>query len=240
MPRTQMSNPVSTIGRGLLLGAAAFAGAMLARRIPARRRESFQDKVVLITGGARGLGLAMARGFAHEGATLVLLARSADQLQRAGIDLSADGTRVMTMVCDVRDQEQVDTAIAAVLRDLGRIDVLVNNAGVVQVTPFVHAQLSDFEDSLNTHFWGPLFLIQACLPHFMNQGEGRIVNISSVGGRIGLPHLVPYSVGKFALAGFSDALHAELAPLGISVTTVTPFLMRTGEAVPIANHVASW
>jgi short-subunit dehydrogenase len=172
----------------------------------------------------------MAQHFAREGATLVLLARSGEQLARAAESLRscARGAVVQTIECDVRNQPAVAAAIDRVIRVHGRVDVLVNNAGVVQVTPFVHAQVHDFEDSLNTHFWGPLFLIRACLPHFRRQGSGHIVNVSSVGGRVAVPHLTPYCVGKFALAGFSDALHAELAPLDISVTTVTPFLMRTG------------
>ena len=218
----------TSINRSWVIGAAAGAGLLLARRLRATGPEPFRDRVVLITGGSRGLGLAMARQFAARGARLILFARTADQLELAAQRLRSSGARVDTIVGDVRKRDDVRAAVDRVIRVHGRIDVLVNNAGIIQMTPFVHAQVSDFEDSLNTHFWGPLFFIEACLPHFRRQRSGRIVNISSVGGRVALPHFSPYCAGKFALAGLSDVLHAELAPLGISVTTVSPFLMRTG------------
>ena len=169
----------------------------------------------------------MARRFGREGARVVLVARSREQLDQAAESLRAEGIFAQTLVCDIRNRDDVRDAIEFIMADHARIDVLINNAGVIQVTPFLNAQITDFEDSLNTHFWGPYFLIDACLPHLRDTG-GRIVNISSIGGRIGVPHLTPYCVGKFALAGFSDALHAELEPVGVSVTTVTPYLMRTG------------
>ena len=216
-----MRSTIATLGGGFFLGLALG----LARK--SRRPDFFAGKTVVITGGSRGLGLAMARVFAREGARLALIARSGDQLVRAAAGLRSRGAEVRTVVCDIRRRDEAQRAIEDIARH-GGIDILVNNAGVIQMTPFVHAQVSDFEDSLNTHFWGPLFLIDACLPHFMRQGGGQIVNISSVGGRIALPHFAPYSVGKFALTGLSDALHAELAPRNIAVTTVTPYLMRTG------------
>ena len=182
---------------------------------------------MVITGGSRGLGLALARQFAGQGAQLVLLARSADQLRTAASELAAVGTRVLTIPCDVRQQAEVEAAVDLIVHTLGRIDVVVNNAGVIQVTPFVHAALRDFEVSMATHLWAPLYMINAALPHLVRT-HGRIVNIASVGGRVAIPHMAPYCAGKFALVGLSEALHAELAPLGVSVTTVSPFLMRTG------------
>ena len=181
----------------------------------------------MITGGSRGLGLAMARRFADEGARLVLLARSADQLRTAASELESRGALVLTIACDVRERAQVAAAIDTAVRTFGRIDVLVNNAGVIQVTPFVHATLPDFENSLATHLWAPLYATNAALPHLVHS-RGRIVNIASVGGRVAIPHMAPYCVGKFALVGLSEALRAELSPYGVSVTTVSPFLMRTG------------
>src|SRR5690606_6326655 len=123
---------------------------------------------------------------------------------------------------------QVRAKVAAIARELGRIDALVNNAGVIQMMPFDHAHDEDFADSLDTHFWGPLRMTRACLPYLAEHGGGRIVNITSIGGRVAVPHLLPYVAGKFAAVGLSEGLHAELAGRGISVTTVTPHLMRTG------------
>jgi short-subunit dehydrogenase len=96
------------------------------------------------------------------------------------------------------------------------------------VAPIEHTEFEDFRDSLDTHFWGPLYLIRECVPAMMRRGWGYVINISSIGGRIGVPHLGAYSAGKFALTGFSEVLHAELARYGVVVTTVTPHLMRTG------------
>ena len=211
----------------LWLGAAAAAalGAAMARRI---RTESFRDRVILITGGARGLGLAIARELAPERPRLILMSRTIAELDRAAADLTARGASVRVIVGDVRDSRRVADAVASCVRRHGRLDILINNAGVIQAMPFEHAQIEDFKDSLATHFWGPLFAIRAVLPIMRRQGRGHIVNIASIGGRLGVPHLSPYCAGKFALVGLSEALHAELGKDNIAVTTVTPGLIRTG------------
>ena len=208
--------------------AAALAAAWIGYLIRRRPRESFRGKTVVITGGSRGLGFALARVFAAEGADLTLLARSPDQLYAAAARLQAEaGVHPRVVVCDVREENQVRAAISTVVAQTGRIDVLINNAGVISVMPFAHAQPEDFRDSLETHFWGPYYLTRACLPYLKRQ-SGRIVNIASIGGRVAVPHLLPYTVGKFALVGLSEGLHAELAASGVSVTTVAPHLMQTG------------
>src|SRR5207302_995684 len=115
-----------------------------------------------------------------------------------------------------------------VLDRFGRLHVLINNAGVIQVGPMEEMTLADYEDTMQTHFWAPLFTTLSVLPALRRQGEGRIVNISSIGGKIAVPHLLPYSASKFALTGFSEGLRAELLKDGIYVTTVCPGLMRTG------------
>jgi NAD(P)-dependent dehydrogenase (short-subunit alcohol dehydrogenase family) len=131
----------------------------------------------------------------------------------------------------VRRRYDAERAIAQVQEHFGRVDVLVNNAGIIQVGPLDHMKLSDYEDAMSTHFWGPLYMTLAALPLMRRQGEGRIVNISSIGGRVSVPHLVPYSASKFALVGLSDGLRAELGREHIIVTTVCPGLMRTGSPV---------
>ena len=192
-----------------------------------RRRFSFHGKTILITGGARGLGLALARRFAAEGARLILVSRTRAELERAGHELLAAGAEVLTFAADLRSRNEIACLAAHVLEVVDHIDVLVNNAGVIQRAPVAHATIEDFQESLDIHFWAPLHLIRATLPH-ITRGDGRIINISSIGGRIAVPHLVPYCVGKFALAALSDGLHAELAKDGISVLTATPGLIRTG------------
>ena len=187
-----------------------------------------KDKTVLITGGSRGLGLVMAREFAREGARLVLCARDEQELDQARLDLEKFGAEVMTARCDVTNRHDVMAMVANVYTQLGSIDVLVNNAGVIQVGPLEVMTHEDFELAMQAHFWGPLNTIMAVLPSMREKKAGRIVNISSIGGKVSVPHLIPYSASKFALVGLSKGLRAELMKDGIKVTTVCPGLMRTG------------
>jgi NAD(P)-dependent dehydrogenase (short-subunit alcohol dehydrogenase family) len=213
----------------LLAGAALVATARAVRR---RRPIQFRDRVAVITGGSRGLGLLMARELAAEGARVAILARDPAELDLARRELSAiGGQRVLALPCDVGNEDEVRWAIDATAERFGRLDILVNNAGVIQVGPLEHMEVEDFEEAMRVHFWGPLYATLAALPHLRERDTGRIVNISSIGGRIAIPHLVPYSASKFALAGLSDGLRAELAKEGIYLTTVCPGLMRTGSHV---------
>jgi NAD(P)-dependent dehydrogenase (short-subunit alcohol dehydrogenase family) len=211
------------------LTVAAGAGAVLAlRALRGRATYDFRDKSVLITGGSRGLGLVLAREFAAEGARLTIVARDRVELEQARADLAARGAEVLAFTCDVRDQADVQSAIKRVVARYGSIDVLINNAGVIQAGPVEHMQVADFEDALNTHLWGPLYMMFAATPYMRRQSGGRVVNIASIGGKVAVPHLVPYTTSKFALVGFSDGMRAELARENIIVTTVCPGLMRTG------------
>lgn len=204
--------------------AAALAATMWRRR----GAVDFSGASVVITGGSRGLGLVVARQLASEGARITLLARDAGELGRAQLDLERFGAQVSAAACDIRDRAQVDRTIAEIAADRGGIDVLINDAGIIQVGPVEHMTIEDFENALATHFWGPLHTILAALPHLRQSRLARIVNISSIGGKIAVPHLLPYSASKFALTGLSSGLRAELAKDGVRVTTVCPGLMRTG------------
>jgi NAD(P)-dependent dehydrogenase (short-subunit alcohol dehydrogenase family) len=211
------------------LAMATGAGAVLAlRALRGRASYDFRDKSVLITGGSRGLGLVLARELAAEGARLTIIARDRVELDQARADLAARRAEVLAFTCDVRDQADVQSAIDRVVARYGTIDVLINNAGVIQAGPVEHMQVADFEDALNPHLWGPLYTMLAATPHMRAQGGGRVVNISSIGGKVAVPHLVPYTTSKFALVGLSDGMRAELARDNIIVTTVCPGLMRTG------------
>lgn len=210
--------------------AVAGTGALLAARAVYKRfgGYDFEGKTVLITGGSRGLGLVLARGFVAEGANVAICARDPEELERARADLASRGARAFAFPCDVTDRVQVKELVDVVTRHFGRIDVLVNNAGVIQVGPLELMTLEDFERAMAVHFWGPLYATLAVLPQMRRRREGRVVNVSSIGGKISVPHLVPYSASKFALAGLSDGLRVELAKDGIVVTSVFPGLMRTG------------
>jgi short-subunit dehydrogenase len=120
--------------------------------------------------------------------------------------------------------------VASVEKQLGPIDVLVNNAGTIQVGPLENQHLDDFYAAMRMNFWSAVHVTLAVMPGMKERHSGRIVNITSIGGKIAVPHLLPYSASKFALIGFSKGLRAELSKDGISVTTVVPGLMRTGSA----------
>jgi NAD(P)-dependent dehydrogenase (short-subunit alcohol dehydrogenase family) len=214
-------------------GAIGIGALLAARAWRMREAYDFNGKSVVITGGSRGLGLIMARELANEGARLTILARNEDELERAASDLRTRNpfADVATVVADVRKRYDAERAIARAVERYGTVDVLINNAGIIQVGPLDHMRLGDYEDAMNTHFWGPLYMVLASLPHMRRQGDGRIVNISSIGGKIAVPHLVPYSASKFALTGLSDGLRIELLKENIVVTTVCPGLMRTGSPV---------
>jgi NAD(P)-dependent dehydrogenase (short-subunit alcohol dehydrogenase family) len=209
--------------------AAGAAAGLLAARVAVRNRDaiSFEGRVVVITGGSRGLGLVMARQLVREGARVCLLARDTEELDRASRQFPHDA-EVLTLRCDVRRRADVRHAMDRVLERWPAVDVLINNAGVIQVGPLEHMTPEDFENAMATHFWGPLHLMYECVPAMRRRRFGRIVNIASIGGRIAVPHMAPYSASKFALVGLSDAIRSELAQHGVRVTTVSPGLMRTG------------
>src|SRR4051812_38145356 len=215
---------------GLITAAGAAVG-IAALRAALRTNYSFREKSVVITGGSRGLGLELARIFAREGARITLIARTVETIEKARGELQSMGASVLAIPCDIRDRGQVETAITEIVRHFGAIDVLVNDAGIIQVGPYDQMQLEDYENAMATHAWGPLYMIMAALPHMRSRGAGRIVNISSIGGKVAVPHLLPYTMSKFALTGLSQGLRAELAQDGIVVTTVCPGLMRTGSHI---------
>jgi NAD(P)-dependent dehydrogenase (short-subunit alcohol dehydrogenase family) len=213
-----------------ILFAAAGAGVYLAVRAALRWRRAYDwhEKVVLITGGSRGLGLVLARQLLHLGARVAICARDEAELRRARIHLGQDHGQVIAIPCDVTNRERVEAMAHEVCESLGPIDVLINNAGIIQVGPAELMTIEDYEEAMRVHFWGPLYTTLATLPNMRQRRWGRIVNVSSIGGKVSVPHLIPYNVSKFALVGFSEGLRTELAKDNILVTTVCPGLMRTG------------
>src|SRR6266436_8383899 len=217
--------------RVLLPIGAALLGAWITARVFRMARYGLRDKVVLITGGSRGLGLVLARHICERGGNVALIARDREELARAKADLTRRGGKVLTLECDLLDAGQIQFAVRQVIDRFGKIDILINNAGIIEVGPFDNMTREDFERAMRLHFWAPYELISQIVPEMRIWGGGRIVNISSIGGKMAVPHLAPYSASKFALTGFSDALRTELSRDNIHVTTVAPGMMRTGSHV---------
>jgi short-subunit dehydrogenase len=213
----------------LLLLAAAGTGLLFTSWLDrAARTYNFRDKTVLITGGSRGLGFVLAMEFARAGAQVAICARDNATLRQARAKFKGQGWDVLAVPCDVTKPEPRAELLRAVNQRYGPVDVLVNNAGTIAVGPMEVMTLADYEEAMNLHFWAPLHMTLAVLPGMRQRGDGRIVNIASIGGRLSVPHLLPYSASKFALVGLSEGLRSELAKDGVLVTTVSPGLMRTG------------
>ncbi|HEY7065451.1 MAG TPA: SDR family oxidoreductase [Chloroflexota bacterium] len=219
------------LGKGLLAAAGIGLG-MLAREALLRRREAdLRGQVALVTGGSRGLGYLLAREFGRQGCRLAICARDAAELERAGADLAAQGFEVFAAPCDVGDRDEVAGLVAAATGRFGRVDILVNNAGVIQAGPIDSQTEDDFREAMDVMFWGVLYPTLAVLPQMRARRSGRIVNVTSVGGKVAAPHLVPYDCAKFAAVALLEGLRAELAREGITVTTIAPGLMRTVSAL---------
>ncbi len=222
--RKQLERNRSVLMAGAGLGA-ALAAAALIRRI---READLTGKVVLITGSSRGLGFLLAREFLREGCRVAICARDEAELDRARRALDAQGKQVLSVRCDITREDDVRQMVQQVRQHYGGIDILVNNAGTIQVGPFQAMTVQDFEEALQVMFWGVLYPTLTVLPEMIARQEGRIVNVTSIGGKVGVPHLLPYTCAKFAAVGFSEGLRVEVGRHGIRVTTIVPGLMRTG------------
>lgn len=211
-----------------LLWSAAGAGLLILAKAHSLRETRLRGKAALITGGSRGLGLVLARQLAQEGARIAICARDEQDLAAARRDLEARGAEVFATRCDLRNQSEVEEMVKRVHERFGAIDMLINNAGVISVGPLEEMTLDDFRDAMDSNFWSGVYTTLAVLPRMRERRSGRIVNITSIGGKVAAPHLLPYSASKFAFEGFSRGLRSEVLKDGVVVTTVVPGLMRTG------------
>ena len=216
-------------GKGGAAALLALAGLSVAGRALRGATADLQGQVALITGGSRGLGLLLAREFGHAGCTVAICARDAEELARAQDWLRREGLiEVQTVVCDMTDPEQVGRMVAEVAARQGRVDILVNNAGIIMAGPATEMTRQDYERCMDLMFWGVYNGTEAVLPAMLARGQGRIVNITSVGGKVSVPHLLPYCCAKFAATAYSEGMRAALVRKGIVVTTIAPGEMRTG------------
>jgi NAD(P)-dependent dehydrogenase (short-subunit alcohol dehydrogenase family) len=220
------------------------AAVLVVRAVRSRKQHALTNPdgprpVIVITGSSRGLGLAIATRFAQNPVRLVLASRNMAELQQAQITLITQYAHLRPedfhlVAADLSKPEEAQRLIDEAIARFGRIDVLVNNAGIIDVGPIESQTLEIFERTMQVNFFAALYTTWAALPHLRKQqplsGNRRaaIVNIASISGKIAVPHMLPYTTAKFALVGFSEGLHAELRHKGIRVTTVCPGLMRTG------------
>jgi NAD(P)-dependent dehydrogenase (short-subunit alcohol dehydrogenase family) len=191
--------------------------------------DNIRGKTIAITGAARGIGYATAIALLERGARVVIGDRDVALQESAVAQLTKLGP-VSGYPLDVTDRESFATFLDKARTDGGgHIDVLINNAGVIQVGPVESVTIELLEEAMRSNFWSAAHATLFSLPHLRERrGEGRIVNIVSIGGRVAIPHMLSYDASKFALMGFSEALRAELLRAGIKVTTVIPGPMRTG------------
>ncbi|MGW7274380.1 SDR family NAD(P)-dependent oxidoreductase [Streptomyces sp. NPDC054864] len=193
--------------------------------------QSLSGLTALVTGGSRGLGLLMADRLAARGCTVVIAARDPEELASARKKLCARrrGAVIHTAVCDVRDQEAVHLSFRAVHDTCGGPDIVIANAGIIQVAPLEAIGAAEFRDAMETMYMGAVHTSLEALPYLReSEHGGRLALISSVGGLLGVPHLLPYAGAKAATGVLAEGLHAEAASAGVSVTAVYPGLMRTG------------
>ena len=217
-----------------LIGAGTgFACAGAATKAWKLRANRLRGKAVLITGASRGLGLAMAEEFGKKGARLALAARDAEELYRARTLLlqrgAANNTEdIFIFPCDLRKPEDAEKLIQETTKHFVQVDILINNAGIITAGPVENQSIEDFKNVMETNFFSGVYCSLSVLPQMLARREGAIVNIASIGGKVAVPHMLPYTASKFAVVGFSEGLNAELRTKGIRVTTVCPGLMRTG------------
>jgi len=194
---------------------------------------SFQRKAVYITGGSRGLGLSLAWNFLKRGADVALIARDNEELVNAHRILTKafPNAKILLGKADVTKPSQLENSFQIATDYFNGIDIVVNNAGAILVAPFASMEREDFEAQMELHLYSAIALTRLAAEHFKTRGGGRVLNVCSVGGKMGVPHMSGYNASKFALAGFAQSVQAELAVDNIFVTTAYPTLMRTGSPI---------
>lgn len=185
-------------------------------------------KLALVAGASRGLGLLLAHELGEAGYRLVICARDANELETARQQLASRGYEAFTHVCDVADNDAVTSMVEYIETEYGPIDVLITVAGIIQVGPLASLERSHFEQAVDIMLWGPVNLALAVAEPMRRRGQGHIATVTSIGGMVSVPHLLPYGTAKFGAVGFSQGLRAEMSGTGVSVTTIVPGLMRTG------------
>lgn len=194
-------------------------------------RFRLDGKVAVVTGAGRGIGNGCAMAFAEAGADVVCAARTKEQIERAADKIRALGRRALAVVCDANDRDQLRHVVEQAVQELGRVDVLVNNAGGWPPQPVMETNEESFEGAFHFNVTSALTMTRLCIPHMLKVGGGAIVNISSAAGRVALPGFVAYTTAKAALSHMTKVLGAELAPK-IRVNAIAVGAVETSALVP--------
>jgi NADP-dependent 3-hydroxy acid dehydrogenase YdfG len=201
--------------------------------------EGIKDKIVVVTGASSGLGEATARLLTAQGATVVLGARRADRLQSLAKDIEARGGTALAVATDVTQPEQVKALVESAVRTYGRIDVMINNAGLMPQAPLDQLKVDEWERMIDVNIKGVLYGIAAALPHMQRQKAGHFINVSSVAGhRVG-PGFAVYATTKYAVRALSEGLRQEVKPYNIRTTVISPGAVATELPNTITDSAAA-
>ena len=218
-----------SLARNLTLAAAAALGTGLLTAAAVRGKRHFRlaGKVCVVTGGSRGLGLEISRQLVDRGASVAICARDEEELAEARDELGREGD-VFAAPCDVTDDADVKRFVSQVREHFGRIDVLVNNAGIIVVGPAETMTMDDYDHVMAINHRGPLRMMLEVLPEMTRRGAGRVVNVASIGGLMPMAHLAAYCASKHALVGLTTAMRPDLVRRGVYLSLVCPGGVATG------------
>ena len=201
-------------------------------------RQRLDNQVAIVTGASRGIGRAIAEAYAAEGASLCLVATDTARLSEVKEALSLPPERIMTVGLNVTDRDACFAAVDAVQARFGRVDVLVNNAGVYRAKPFLDYAPQDFQDMLDVNLFGVLHFTQACLPGMQARQHGRIINMASTAGKWGSRNQSAYNVSKHAVVGLTRCLALEASPYQVTVNAICPGFIQTDMVEELKAQVA--